>query len=92
MLKKMPGITCADLDSFIVDYLDGRLSVRLRRIFERHLRQCSECEAYAEGYRQTVALAGLASRFPDEPVPGDVPKALVDAILAARARLDRSGR
>jgi len=42
----------------VTDYLEGSLSRRDRRRFEAHLRACSNCTAYLEQIRMTIALTG----------------------------------
>jgi hypothetical protein len=48
-------------------------------VFERHLSICVECVEYVDSYRDTI---DLAKRCCESVVP--VPRALVDAILAAK--------
>jgi anti-sigma factor RsiW len=85
ILRYGPGqITCREFDEFIVDYVDGVLPERSRRVFENHLRICPMCRAYLDGYRRTMALGRAALGAASEPVPADVPDDLVKAILAAR--------
>ena len=84
MLRATPGmITCAAFDAFIVDYLDGRLTPKEQRIFERHLRVCRECRDYLDAYRRTIETGKKAFAVGEAPVT-DVPDDLVAAILAAR--------
>ncbi|MEM7024283.1 MAG: zf-HC2 domain-containing protein [Pseudomonadota bacterium] len=84
MLRAMPGmITCAAFDAFIVDYLDGRLTPKERRIFDRHLWMCRECRDYLDGYRRAIETGKKAFEVGEAPVT-DVPDDLVAAILAAR--------
>lgn len=42
---------------------------------------CPSCVAYLKTYEQTILLASASG---DDPVPGQVPESLVQAILAAR--------
>jgi anti-sigma factor RsiW len=79
-------VTCRELVEFLNDYLSGALGPDERGRFDAHLDACDDCVAYLDGYRRTVDLAGEAFRGEDEPVPADVPAALVDAILAARRK------
>lgn len=80
------GLTCKELDSFLVDYLDGQLpNVQLQR-FESHLLICPACDTYLAGYKKTIekgveALDSEASGNHEE-----IPDSLVEAILAARNR------
>jgi anti-sigma factor RsiW len=87
MFRHVPlMLTCAELDGFLVDYFDGTLPRAQQRIFALHLLLCRECRSYLAGYRRTVALGQAVFTEPMEPVPADVPEALVRAILDARLR------
>ena len=51
-------LVCQQAVELVTDYLEGALSRRDRRRFERHLRACPNCSAYLEQIRATIALAG----------------------------------
>lgn len=51
-------MTCHELVALITEYLEGGLSARDRRRFERHLRGCEGCSTYLEQMRETVRIAG----------------------------------
>jgi len=83
----VPGVmTCAELDSFIVDYLDGSLPFRQRAVFRLHLLMCRKCSTYLKGYRQTVALGQRVFSNLEKPAVEEAPEELVRAILSARSR------
>jgi anti-sigma factor RsiW len=79
-----PAITCAELDAFIVDYLDGELSVKETAVFERHLAACPHCWSFLAAYRRTIATGRQAFAAADAAPPPEVPDDLVAAVLAAR--------
>jgi anti-sigma factor RsiW len=56
-----PKMTCRELVQVITDYLEGTLSRRDTRRFERHLRECDGCTTYVEQMRETIRLAGTLS-------------------------------
>ncbi len=86
MFRHVPlMMTCAELEGFLVDYLDGTLPRLQRRRFALHLLLCRDCRSYLERYRRAIALGQAVFKDPDA-VPGDVPEDLVRAILAARRR------
>lgn len=86
MLKVMPGhITCDEFEAFMAEYFEGELSTAQRQTFDLHLKVCEDCRAYLKAYRNTIALGRTAFTRGDAPVPEDMPKDLVSAILAARA-------
>jgi len=49
-------IVCQQAVELVTDYLEGALTRRDRRRFERHLRACPTCTAYVEQIRITIAL------------------------------------
>ena len=57
-LLSAPELSCRELVRLITDYLEGTLSVRDRRRFDRHLRGCDGCTTYVEQMRQTIRLSG----------------------------------
>ena len=79
-------ITCAELDAFIVDYLDGTLPKRQRAIFNFHLRMCRVCRIYLESYRKTIEIGRAVFDHAEDAISDDIPEALVHAILAARRK------
>ena len=54
-----PDLACVEVVELVTDYLEGRLTRRQRRRFEKHLAGCPGCSAYLEQMRQTIAAAGL---------------------------------
>jgi anti-sigma factor RsiW len=83
----VPGVmSCAELDSFIVDYMDGSLPFRQRAVFRFHLLMCRKCSTYLKSYRQTVALGQKVFSNLGKPAVEEAPEELVRAILSARPR------
>jgi RNA polymerase sigma-70 factor, ECF subfamily len=78
-------ITCQEFDGFIMDYLEGSLPERPRRLFEIHVLRCRECRTYLRRYKQTLALGRRICREDAEALPADAPPRLVAAIVKARA-------
>jgi anti-sigma factor RsiW len=66
-----PAMTCRELVQLITDYLEGNLSTRDRRRFERHLRGCDGCTTYVRQMRTTVRLAGVLGEDDVEPAARD---------------------
>ena len=82
----LPGmINCREFEDFIIDYLEGFLPLHQNKIFERHLRGCSECQIYLKAYEAAKNLGIEAFEDPEAPVPPSVPDDLVAAILDARS-------
>jgi anti-sigma factor RsiW len=78
-----PLLTCRELIDFLAAYLDDELASAARADFEAHLSLCPHCVDYLASYRETIRLGKQACE-PDVELPADVPRELVDAILAAR--------
>ena len=76
-------MTCRELITFLMDYLDDALPATERARFDEHLRICAACRAYLQSYEQTIALGRLSLAGNDQ-IPDDVPEELVTAILSAR--------
>ncbi len=93
-------ITCEEVITFLLGYLEGELPPEQVHEFERHLAVCPSCVSYIETYRTTVELgrAAYAPRAPSPPENGagtgreaasdDIPDELTRAILAARHAAD----
>lgn len=87
MLRYMHGmITCREFEAFILRYLDDELSERERKIFEWHLRFCRECREYLAAYRRSIEVGKAVLGDSDQPVPDDVPRDLIAAVLDATRR------
>ena len=83
-------LTCRECIEFLMDYLDDALSTEARLTFERHLAACANCVRYLESYKTTTKVCKKA--FDERAGEGDglaaVPEELIQAILAARPKLD----
>lgn len=53
-----PDLTCQQAVELVTDYLEGNLTRRQRRRFERHVRGCENCARYLDQIRTTIRLAG----------------------------------
>ncbi len=77
-------MTCRELVTFLMEYVDGTLAAVERSRFDQHLAGCPHCVAYVESYRQTIRIGKALAEAPDTPVPSEVPEELVQAILSSR--------
>ena len=78
-------LSCAEVVSFLYEYLSEELDVARRADFERHLARCRSCRSYLASYRETILLAqGSFGDDEAEPAFRELPSELVGAILAAR--------
>jgi predicted anti-sigma-YlaC factor YlaD len=51
-------LVCREAVELVTSYLEGSLSRRERRRFEKHVRDCPNCSAYFEQIRLTIRLSG----------------------------------
>ena len=51
-------ITCKQLVELVTEYLEDRLPVEERLLFEEHLAFCTWCVTYLDQMRQTIQVAG----------------------------------
>jgi anti-sigma factor RsiW len=75
MLLQRKDIVCQQAVELVTDYLEGKLTRRDRRRFERHVRACPNCSTYLEQMRTTIRAVGAIE--PDELTP-DARDAIVD--------------
>ena len=71
---RAPDLVCQQVVELVTDYLEGSLSARDKRRFERHLAACDGCDAYIEQIRVTIAVSGQVT-------PEDLDERAVDELL-----------
>lgn len=78
-------ISCKELVDFFLAWSEGTLPKAVEEEFRKHLVACPPCEDYLKHYEQ---VAKLGPRMCDEAKKKaePVPEALIQAILAARAK------
>jgi anti-sigma factor RsiW len=54
----MADLTCKELVELVTDYLEGALSRRDRKRFEKHIDGCTNCSEYVAQFRETIRLTG----------------------------------
>ena len=72
-------MNCRELTGFLLEYFSGEMPAAVSTEFETHLGRCSDCHAFLEQYRQTIAL-GRATAIDEHP---NVPEGLIAAIVAS---------
>ena len=72
-------VTCREVISFLLEYLEGTLSDAERKRFERHLAICDSCTAYLHTYEMTIRMEKFV--LLEET---DIPEDLVKAVVASR--------
>jgi predicted anti-sigma-YlaC factor YlaD len=78
-------MTCRQLIDFLDDYLCDELPLTKQAAFRLHLLLCSDCRAYIDSYRRTIAISKSAMNL-DDAVPRDVPPKLIAAIKDAMSK------
>jgi anti-sigma factor RsiW len=84
-------VSCKHCVEFLLDYLDGALSVEEQFRFDSHLAFCADCAVFLENYRKAASLTSGLSREERERASPAVPEELVKAILAARPKPSGAG-
>ena len=62
LVRRRDDLVCQQVVELVTDYLEGVLSRRDRKRFDRHLRACPNCTAYLEQMRTTIARRRVGSR------------------------------
>lgn len=76
MVSLLTGdLACRQAVELVTDYLEGKLSRRQTRRFERHLLGCPHCTTYLEQIRSTIALEGAIGA---EPLDTDTRDGLIE--------------
>ncbi len=77
-------ITCADLEDWVANYLEGSLPLPKRRELERQLGECRGCREFLAAYQRTVWVAKKAMQCSS--YPAQAPEQLVQTILGSLRR------
>ena len=67
------GMSCAEIELLVDDYIDGDLSELDSKRFERHVQNCAICQEIVTDCRRVVETAKLLA---DRPVPPAVSQRL----------------
>lgn len=78
------ALTCREFVELLYDYLLGGLGAERTAAMNAHLAACPSCVAYLRSYEASIRMGRMALTPSDDPVPAEVPEALVRAVLAAR--------
>jgi anti-sigma factor RsiW len=74
----MADLTCKELVELVTSYLEGALSRRDSKRFDRHIAGCSNCTEYVVQFRETIRLTGTLRER-------DISKEAADELLAVFA-------
>ena len=85
MTKYVPGmLTCKEVDSFIYDFHEGKLTYVEKIKFKLHLSMCPECQAYVKSYKNAIRMSQSAFIMQD-PIE-KIPEELIEVILKSRTK------
>jgi|RhiMethySRZTD1v2_1073278.scaffolds.fasta_scaffold136467_3 anti-sigma factor RsiW len=76
--------TCADLEDWVANYVEGSLPLPTRRELARHLDECGGCRELLAAYERTVWVAKKALQCSS--YPAQAPEQLVQTILGSLRR------
>jgi hypothetical protein len=62
-------ISCKELVTFMIDYLDGALDFKASQEFDLHSVGCLDCHAFLNTYKKTVSLL---NSLPCEEIPAEL--------------------
>lgn len=80
------ALSCREFVELICDYLLGSLGAERTALMNAHLAVCPSCVAYLKTYEASIRMGRMALAASDDPVPPEVPEALVRAVLEMRPR------
>ena len=83
-------MTCRDFTDYLDEHLSDEVPAARRAELEQHRRACANCDAYLDTYAATIRLARAAYSEPDVAASAELPETLVQTILAAMPRGNRS--
>ena len=50
-------LTCQRVTDVIIDYLNGEMDAEMTAVFEAHLHQCRDCDAFFNTYKGTLSTS-----------------------------------
>jgi hypothetical protein len=89
MTQYMPGmLTCHEVDGFLFDFHEGKLSYSENLKFKLHLTLCKECKAYLKNYKNTVRItqSGDIYNKSASDTLENIPEELVQVIIKSRSK------
>jgi len=83
MLKYLPGqITCREFEEFLADYVEGRLTKKQLKLFDRHMAVCPFCRTSLAAYLKAMEMGQAVYAEDEKNETFDrAPQELIDAIL-----------
>ena len=83
LLRNLPGqITCQQFEDFLIEYLEDRLTVAQRILFERHMKVCPMCRTSLKSYLKVIEMGqAICAEDQKDEVFTEAPQELIDAII-----------
>ncbi|MCG8433399.1 MAG: zf-HC2 domain-containing protein [Gammaproteobacteria bacterium] len=78
------SLTCAQVEHFLMDYLEGRLDFWSQLRFRFHMLMCPDCPKYLQEYKNAVELGKKVFDHPEDEAIGKVPEEILHAIMAVK--------
>jgi len=73
-------MSCRELEEFILDYIEGRLPLTKKIMFEMHLLICDDCKSYIKAYKFSIELGKKHFETIDKELQIDPPDKLIEII------------
>ena len=82
MLKYLPGqITCREFEEFLSNYVEGRLTDRQLKLFNRHMAVCPFCRTSLAVYLKAIEMGQeVCAQDEKDQIFDRAPQELIDAI------------
>jgi len=77
-------ISCREFNDFVYDYVEGDLTDKQLKLFERHMRVCPMCRQYLKTYIASYKASTSILPYEDIELPASVPNELIKAIKAVK--------
>ena len=75
-------MTCREALDFLIDYLEGNLTLPQKVAFKVHLALCRQCRDYLDAYEKTIRA--VRESTVDQRLYDELPEELIQAILSSR--------
>ena len=70
-----PKLTCQEVNSFLVEYMEGAIDEETRVAFEAHVEKCKNCQNFFEQYNATIEMIRAQEHL-------DIPPELFEQTMA----------
>jgi len=53
-IKTVKFIKCKQVSKLVMDYVDDKLKPRTKRLFEKHIKDCNDCDEFFKSFKKTI--------------------------------------